>query len=411
MSNLPENEQPPPVPTPAPRRGGGRILIYAVVFVTGVAAAVGFGALYRADFWTAVQPFGPTASAYLDVTLAGRPSVQAYRSEDFERRKATFVASAKRSSVMEKAVTSKDIKQTPWYQESPEDAADRLAAAIRVSSIPETSLIAIRMSGAAPDDLLVIVNTVAKVFVESANAPARQVRFDQINALKKYTLEIRGELQVVYREMKSLRPAGAPDPRQTLDMLGKQLGVLATRGEELALARQGATQQLATFRQQDKASLLNTRPEVLRALKQDLALQVQVQRQEELRAERDAATKKLSPSHESVKELDIKLTVVNKLVEKRRAGVRSLTLKSLKNALERKVTDLDAQMKFVARRIAEGKEESMLLEESIAALDAKSARRQFLEKNLNTIERRRTELTLRRSADLIRIAQPAFIPE
>ena len=414
MSNLPETKQSPSLPSRAPRRGGRRTLICAVILAAGVAAPAWVRADNRADPAPTSRPAGPTATAYLEVRPPESPRGQCAcgGNQNFERYRATFIVLAKRRRILVKAAMTKEIKQTTWYQKNPRDILARLGAAIEVAPVPGTNLIVLRMSGAAPRELPEIVNAVAKILVDSTRAMARQDVFEQLNEGKIQARQIQNELHVIRRAMKALRRADAPNLRQTLDMLGEQLATLTTQREQFALAHLRARQALEAFVKQEKEGLLNTRLEVLRALHEDTTLWAQVQRQEEFRAERDAAAKKLSPSHESVKALDIKLTAVKNLIAKRRAAGKSLTLRSLKNTLERRVTEIPVQMAAVKKRFAETKERSRELQENMASLEGKSARRRFLEESLNTVERRRLELTFRRRlVGPIRIVQPAVVPE
>ena len=383
------------------------LIIISVAFFTAVA-------VIATAIWLKYWPFY-TATALLSVrppenVLVGRTTIT--RAEELDRRKATFVALAKRQSILTKAAKSKEVKGTTWYQERPQDVISRMFDEIQVSAIMDTELLKISMTGRRPKELPEIINVVAKAFVDASRDVARQDQFKKINQLTTKALEVQNELLVIDRAVKTLRRPDAPDLRRSLFVLGEQLGTLAAQWEELALAHQQIAQQLAAFQQQERDGLLDSMIEVLQALSQDPSLQVQIRQEVATAATAEAYRQKYGLGHPIYQRLRIQLASLRSQIAERRTIVQQSTLSYLKDALTRQLDQIQAQMASVQRRSAEARERSREVQESLAAVEAKASRRKFLEESLNTIESRRMELTVtRRIADPVRIVQPAVIPE
>ena len=381
------------------------LILICVTFFT--AAAVITTAL-----WLKYAPLY-TATAYLRVkapaNILARTDV--IRGEELDRRKATFVALAKRQTILVKAAKTKEIKATSWYGQDPQEVVARLFDEIKVSAIVDTHLLRISMRGRVPKELPEIVNAVAKVFEEISKAAAREDHFDNINELKEQAIQVRKDLGVISGEMKTLH-RDAPNLQRNLAMLGQQLGTLATQREELALAHDQAGQELKTFKQQEEDRLLDTKLEVVQALYQDGTLQARIRGEAALAANAEAMLLKYGPEHRVFQDLKIQLASLRRQIEERRQFVRESALRYLKDRLTRQLEDIEAQMASVQRRIAEAKERSQELQTNLAAIEERENRRRFLEQSLNIIERRRQELVVsRRTADPIRIEQPAIIPK
>ena len=73
-------------------------------------------------------------------------------------------------NVLKQALASPDVRETRWYRDHPNDAADRLADSLRVKAIPNTNLIAISLEGRRSEELVTIVNAVADSYVAFAIA-------------------------------------------------------------------------------------------------------------------------------------------------------------------------------------------------------------------------------------------------
>jgi uncharacterized protein involved in exopolysaccharide biosynthesis len=176
----------------------------------------------------------------------------------------------KSQPVVREAANSEQVRNTIWFKDKPDSAAERLAAGLAVSYEPGTGLITISMTGARRNELPDLVNAVAQAAVVRSTEIANRQCQDRIRMLRMERTSLADTRDRVRADKaKLLREAPTPDPMDPNGVLILQLRRLAeaVSSAEMELSEVDASIQLMKqWLNQGEASSL---PQVAKLVERD----------------------------------------------------------------------------------------------------------------------------------------------
>jgi len=296
--------------------------------------------------WLRFWPFY-TASSLLVVnppkTTMMRGEQAVLSKEMMDRIMQTHAQSVQTEKVLTRAID--DIRQTSWYDEASRGAGDviqDLSEEVRVSIVPQTTLLRVSMTGRNKEDITEIVNAVSEAAVEDtrifANAD-RQSLIDKLVKERQNVEKIRSDRLDTIRTLHRRGIGGeAVEAQQTLTFktqaLVRQMTIVRSEYIE-------AQKALAMVQEQTDEELADM-PEVQQYLQFDPLLRQLENRASILEFELEAVKEKYKENHKIVKDLQTRLNLGKLFYERKRKEVLAKAISSLKMTRESMFLGLQA---------------------------------------------------------------------
>ena len=249
------------------------ILIFLVVF--SIASIVGtrfwlkYSPTYRSTVRLGVSP--PRVNVFATATQNV--------ASDLDIQKQTYVNVAKIESVLRRAInkdeseegTNRDrIRKTSYFRGDLTGTMSLLQDKLSVSSIRDTNLIQISLSGSNPNELPEVINAVADALVYHSVQQAKQARVDQMKTLTVRLEELTSEISARQKSIEQIRGASeVPLLIERRNITQLTLQSLTNELTQLRLLKAQAETAYEALKEQQAAGKLGSSLEVLQALDQD----------------------------------------------------------------------------------------------------------------------------------------------
>jgi len=323
------------------------ILILLVVF--SVASVVG------TRFWL---KYAPTyqSTVRLGVSLP-RANVYATAARnvasDLDIQKQSYVNVAKIESVLRRAInedksedgTQKDrIRKTSFFRGDLTATISRLQEKLSVSSIRDTNLIQISLSGSNPKELPEVVNAVADALVHQSLQQTKQGRSDQIRSLTARVEELNSAVSARQKAIEQIRGASeVPLLIERRNITQMTLQSLTTELTQLRLLKAQAETAFEALKEQQAAGKLATSLEVLQALDQDPTYRSLIVNKKNLEIELKSLSR-LLPGHRRVIATQARLDTVE-------AERKAMEVDLVKKQLTAMIQQQESQVTAVSERL------------------------------------------------------------
>jgi capsular exopolysaccharide synthesis family protein len=364
------------------------IIILSTLIMSALAAVGTF-------LWLRFSP-SYTAQAYLQVDAPKSDALTSttfmYPKEIMDRIKMTHAKMVTNENVLTDAAKQDDLRQTAWFARQ-KDPVRSLSKEISVSPIAETNFIQVSMTGPERTELPIIVNAVAKAYVDYASDTRRRSNEGEAGRImaKKTELEAqldktRQEAAIAKRDMGNLRGSvSAAD----LDVQEKH----AQRGLAEREYRQ-AKIQLDNLTDAEKNGKIGDSKDVQEALQFDAQLRSMEAQRSQMASRRDTVQQKFGPESLQLQEYKRSLDALDREIGTRRKEVADMAI----NAARVKAQDAANQASNVLDQVTDAYKEALAAQKEAQAklgtLDGLAVSEQHLLEQIKKCEDRMLELGL-----------------
>jgi len=420
----------PPALQPAP--GGGltgrdvlrilrrrKWLIIVSVVVFFIVAFVGTW------FWLEYAP-RYTASAYLGVRARNvrvmEETGRMVGKTDLEIIKKSHVQMALRQAVLKRAL-EQDVDQngnpldritkTSYFKADKANIVNRLQKDIKVSSIRETNLIAISMTGPAPSQLPNIVNAIAQALVTEVSLGTSSDRVEQIRHFQETLNDLKGEQVNLSKRIQDLIGASeVPVMEGRRNVQEVQLQTLGLELTALELARAQSEASLKALLEQEQDGTLVASPDVLRALDLDPIVRSLRHSRENLQIELETLIARLGDGHRRIKMTRDRLTNVRKSLAAKEKELIALQISAMRQQRQAELAAITERLLAVRSKYNEAASEARDLAVRLGKIEEYTQERQRREDETNKLNMAILRFRLALQADApMEIEGLAEIPE
>ncbi|MCD6303672.1 MAG: polysaccharide biosynthesis tyrosine autokinase [Planctomycetes bacterium] len=309
-----------------------------------------------------------TSSAMLEVrpqeTTRLRPEREVVPTDWLSSLAAKYVSLTLSESVLQAAISTDRVRNTTWFQKSPDDAIQRLVDELSVAAQPGSALIVISLTGTRKTELPEIVNAVAEAAQNRSMELATSGTQDQIRQLRTERASLDEQRDRVRAEKaKLLRDADVPDMLERTNVLTMKLHSLAPQVTALELELAQADGSLQLIKKQIQTGEVANLPQVLQAMDLDPALRTLQTSLLNLRAQKENLLRKFGPRHRAVLNYDSRLKSIEEQVASRRQQLIDAQVKSM-------LANAEARKAIVLERLTKLREQYRFVDVSVRGLRA-----------------------------------------
>ena len=293
------------------------------------------------------------------------------------------------------------IRNTRWFQSSPDSAVERLADAISVKHWRETPYITVSMTGVArkPEDrsdLAQVVNAVADTYVAYSSDMDAISQTSRISRLRVERDKLQRDLESVRRTAELVRrEVSVPGPQNHPTALEMELRALVEQMVQLGGIKAQADSAMKSVLEREADGTISNAPEVAQAVERDYRVRLLREKEIDLAIRRDDPARESGDKGESVKEVDTNLTTVRTLIAEREKKLTLRTIARMKNEREAAVVSVTARLLEFQQRFNEAIARVRDLEATRTKLRQLAMREEGLLETVNKINNRLLELRLR----------------
>jgi capsular exopolysaccharide synthesis family protein len=290
------------------------IVIFLCVF--SVASVLG------TKFWL---DYSPTYTSRVRLSVAP-PRLSVYTIEarnvaaDLDIRKQSFVSTAKHGAVLTRAINEDNtddgrkrdrIRKTRYFTGDLNNTIRLLQDELSVSSLRDTDMIQIALSGPDPNVLPDVVNAVADALVYESRQASRSERTKSMISLTSQLEDINGEIAAKKKAIEQIRgQSEVPLMRERRNITQMTLQSLTQELTQLRLLKAQADTAYTALKEQQESGNLSSSAEVLQALEQDPTYRSLVVTKKNIEIELESLLKRLNEGHRSVKAARARLETV-----------------------------------------------------------------------------------------------------
>lgn len=327
------------------------LILFSLVICIGLAVV---GTI----LWLQYMPLY-TATALLEVKVPGGTPLHTERevvpTDWLESLALKYVSLATGEPVLQAAIATDRVRNTRWFQKSPDDALDRLFRETVVTSRTGSGLIAVAMTGPDKDELAELVNAVAEQAQERSRENSNRGVRDQINQVRAARTSL-DEQRDRYRAEKAklLRDADVPDMIERTNVLTMKLHSLSPQVTDMERALSQADASVDLIKKQiDTGDVVNL-PYVTQTMDNDNAVRTLQSNLLAVRSQLQNSESRLGENHRSVVNLRAQSKSMDAELEARKKEVTGQAVRNMMAQAEghkadilENLTKLREQYRFV----------------------------------------------------------------
>ena len=315
--------------------------------------------------------------------------------------------------VLTRALEQESLKQTKWYKEvDKKDAVQELYDEISVSTVPNTNLIRIAMTGTVETDLPEIVNAVANAFVSQSGDQALRNRSAEINTLQNQRRDLETQLSRIRNEITLIR-GGAPVGgfEQGRNAVTIQIQALVQKLMELEVYEAQINDVVGMLKQQYQDKTIVTNPEVLAMVNANPQLAALENMKVTILTQLESLRRRQGPGpkHRQHIALEAQLDAIKMQITEITRDVTEEAVKSLIAMREGELAGIRAQILDLTQRYDEANARLKELEALMTSLQANLDEAEAIDLRIQKIDDRLSDMRMLTESP-IEIRQPATLP-
>jgi len=312
-----------------------------------------------------------------------------YDKAAIERWKRDQAAMVRHQTFLQEAVKDSRITETAWYRDNKDRIIKKLADAIDVSPISETSLVKISMTGTNKNELPNIVNAVVDQFVLHASRGTRDTIGDEINKLVRERGDLVKDRDDYVRRLEVARAGSLQDGMpERQGRIAIMVRALAPQVAEAEIAQRQAQAALDAHAEDIRTGMVARSPEVMRAMELDPELRSLQLQSTELQTRLSNAVQRMGGQHRTVQSLKSMIQALKEQIKERSKVVIDNTRDAITQMRQQALAAATNQRTELATQLEKVQKEGRDLEAALAEIENLKKAQMAAEEKMAVFEKR-----------------------
>ncbi len=331
--------------------------------------------------------------------------------EIIDRIKMSHAQLIKSLAVIQNAAKDRELRGTKWFTKNEKKIERSLMDDISVSPVANTNFIRIAMTGIHKKELPIIINAVARSYMEFNQKISKNARTNEIMAIQDERNAMERDLREIAREARENRPKEIPNLEDQRNVLNIRLGAMTTELLEKRDDMREVTSQLESLKKQEAAGTLAQSPMIMQRVESDPILQQIRQFKMQLEMEVKNIERKYGPDHRMYKNQVTRLESVSEEFEAKRDEIIEINKISIVGGMEQALEITTDNLVKYQEEYDEQVTKLHDLQANLSIFRALENKQRALEGSMKRVDDRLLELRLlQRSEHNVELASQATVP-